>query len=139
MKASELTCMFDVDALPVPLDCSWTLIPQGIYSAGIMLTFFSLVEFLIAQTPWQIKGLLLCIAVNVLGAFTLVGMGLDMVLMNMPIELFPGCGFFYYGIQLTIVVFIATLCDLVLIWQRIMVKLLIKLTKEEFVHSVQWC
>ena len=105
VKAGNSTCMFDANSIPVPIDCSWTLIPQGIYSAGIIMTLFSLVEFLIAQSPWQVKGLLLCIAVNAFGAYTLIGLGIDLLLMNVPIRLFPGCGFFYYGIY-TIVTFV---------------------------------
>ena len=105
VQSSNSSCMFDANHLPVPLDCSWTLIPEVIGSAGIVLTFFSLVEFLIAQTPWQIKGFLVCVAVSAFGIFTLAGLGLDMLLMNVPIRLFPGCGFFYYGIY-TIVTFV---------------------------------
>ena len=96
--------MFDTNHVPVPLDCSWTLIPEVIGAAGIVLIFFSFCEFLIAQSPWQVKGLLMCASITAFGIFTLVGLGLDVLLMNVPIRLFPGCGFFYYGIY-TLVMF----------------------------------
>ena len=105
VELSNSTCLFDTNHLPVPLDCCWILIPEVIGSAGIVLTFFSFNEFLIAQSPWQIKGLLMCVAVSSFGIFTLAGLGLDVLLMNVPIRLFPGCGFFYYGIY-TFVTFV---------------------------------
>ena len=40
-QLSNSTCMFDADHVPVPLDCSWTLIPELIGSIGIVLIFFS--------------------------------------------------------------------------------------------------
>ena len=97
-QLSNSTCMFDADHVPVPLDCSWTLIPELIGSAGILLIFITFIEFLVAQSPWQIKGLLLSFGTAAYGALTLVSIGLDDLLINLPIRLFPGCGFFFYGI-----------------------------------------
>ena len=97
-QLNNSTCMFDANHVPVPLDCSWTLIPEMIGSVGILLVFISFTEFLIAQSPWQIKGLLLSFGTTAFGIFTLAGVGLDALLINLPIRLFPGCGFFFYAI-----------------------------------------
>ena len=98
VQMSNSTCMFDTDHVPVPLDCSWTLIPDLIGSTGSLLIFITFIEFLVAQSPWQIKGLLLSFGTAAYGVLTLVGVGLDELLINLPIRLFPGCGFFFYGI-----------------------------------------
>ena len=119
VQSSNSTCMFDTNHLPVPLDCSWTLIPEVIGSAGIVLNFFSFSEFLVAQTPWQIKGFLMCVAVSAFGIFTLAGLGLDVLLMNLPIRLFPGCGFFYYGIYTFVMFVIFLLFVIISKWYKL--------------------
>ena len=102
-QLSNSTCMFDADYVPVPLDCSWTLIPELIGTIGIVLIFFTYTEFLVAQSPWQIKGLLLSFGTAAFGIFTLAGVGLSVLLINLPIRLFPGCGFFFYSIYTLVI------------------------------------
>ena len=93
---SSESCVFDNDHQVVPqVDCLWTLIPRVILALAIAMVIVFMIEFLVAQSPGQIKGFLFCVSSTMFGVHCLVGVGLDILLINFPIRAFPGCTFYY--------------------------------------------
>ena len=54
------------------------------------------VEFIIAQTPQQIKGLMMCITLETFALFAICGYAIEEVFLHFPFQAFPSCGFYYY-------------------------------------------
>ena len=54
----------------------WMIIPSALYNIGYLLAAGSLIEFIIAQTPHQIKGLMSGFAIMACILFTSIGQGL---------------------------------------------------------------
>lgn len=97
-NASKATCMLDKDhdSTSVSVSCLWALLPNSILSLSTFTLLFCFLEFLIAQAPWQIKSLLMSLALQSFAVFSLLGYGLADVLKSLPVRVFPGCGFYFY-------------------------------------------
>ena len=76
--------------------CLWMYLPKLILAMGFIITMYSLGEFVIAQSPWQAKGLVLCILVGSFGLFSFVGIGVAALLERYPIEFPLGPSFYSY-------------------------------------------
>ena len=72
MENGNVTCMFSTyneDGDNFPINYWWTLIPNLIHGTGYVLVFYSSFEFVVAQTPWQMKGLSVFVLLKFLGIF----------------------------------------------------------------------
>ena len=94
------------DVVPILNISSYVLTIQCILNAiGYMLFYISTFEFICAQSPRFVKGVLICSFFAIKGAFRLLG---DLVLYapftawNVPYA-FPSCGFVYYLINTLLV------------------------------------
>ena len=94
------------DVVPILHISSYVLTIQCILNAiGYMLFYISTFEFICAQSPRFVKGVLICSFFAIKGAFRLLG---DLVLYapftawNVPYA-FPSCGFVYYLINTLLV------------------------------------
>lgn len=99
-----LNCMFIFDgkASPVftPLQISCILVTQQILSAlSTMLIYISYFEFICAQSPHSMKGMLIGLSYAIKGFFNL--MGTILILSFYQLD-FPSCGFGYYSMNVMI-------------------------------------
>ena len=82
--------------------CLWMFLPKVILAMGVFIVHLSILEFVIAQSPWEIQGLMLCIVLGCFGLYSLASFGLDALLTGYPITVYPGPSFYYYVVYLLI-------------------------------------
>ena len=119
VQSNSTTCMFHQDSASNLPGCYLSIIKQLVNSVGVVMVSYTSFEFFIAQTPWQIKGVMVCMAVQTFGAFTLIGTAMDMLLENFPINVFPGCAFYYYSIYTVLILVIFVLFVCIAKWYRL--------------------
>ena len=100
LQTPNVTCMFnDNIEVVMSLNYYWTMIPQVFGGFGIVLFTIGSFEFIIAQSPLQMKGLLLGLWFAFNGMAKLIGYNLYrpflLLLASIPIS----CGFYYYLTQ----------------------------------------
>ena len=99
MENGNVTCMFSTNSEEgghFPINYLWTLIPNLIHATGFVLVFYSSFEFVIAQTPWQMKELSVSVLLEFLGIFFIVGELIVNIFISFPFNVFPSCGFYYH-------------------------------------------
>ena len=96
LENEEIACMFAMKNTKLHINYLWTLIPNLSHGLGYVLVLYCSIEFIIAQTPQQIKGLMMCIALETFGLFLICGYAIDEVFLHFPFQTFPSCGFYYY-------------------------------------------
>ena len=89
-------CMFTADpesALPIPF--YWVLVSDVLNGIGALLIVCSIAEFLMAQTPNRMRGVMTGLGVTLVGAGSLLHQGLESLLRHFH-KATPSCGFYYY-------------------------------------------
>ena len=91
-------CMFDTntgstDTLPVPL--YWLLISDFVHGIAYVLVLCSSLEFIMAQTPNRMRGVMMGLAATVFGFGVMLHKGLDLLFQQFNTAT-PSCGFYYY-------------------------------------------
>ena len=94
LEDEEIMCMFSMENTKLRINYLWTLIPNLFHGISYVLIVYCSVEFIIAQTPQQIKGLMISIFLEACGLLFLCGC--DEVFLHFPFQAFPSCGFYYY-------------------------------------------
>ena len=126
-KNSEVVCMFndfvnktdDTNVSEVlPIDNRWILIPQGLYGVGNIILLTTGTEFLIAQSPQTMKGLLIGLNFAVIG-FGYVFSSLLFHPFTYAQAIKPSCGFYYYLSKSTILLFILLLYVCLSKWYKL--------------------
>ena len=105
LQTPNATCMFNTRSIPISINYYWVTIPLVVKAIGNnMWTLFSL-QFIIAQSPQEMKGFLL-------GLLYLFDTVIKSIGFNLyKFKLTAGCGFFYYLCQtvMLLIVFIVYL------------------------------
>ena len=90
-------CIFDdnivQDTIPIPL--YWVLIIDIMNGVGILLTILSLYEFVMAQTPNRMRGIMMGLTFTFVG-IDRFGLGLLAVIFRQFPTATPSCVFYYY-------------------------------------------
>ena len=104
------TCLFVESSMLVPMNVNyyWTVIPQFITSSGIAFASLGFIKFIIAQAPYQMKGLLFAITfwANIALYFTGSYIFQQFSLLS---HTQPNCGFYCYLMQTLIILIFLTL------------------------------
>ena len=79
------------------------MIPNLIHGIGFIMISYSSIEFVIAQTPCQMKGLSVSVLLELSGISILANVLITGMFTSFPFNLFPSCGFYY---NMTFFVFI---------------------------------
>ena len=80
---------------------------------------YASIEFLLAQSPIQIKGLTVCILFGFIGFFAGIGFAFGKIILSHPFKVFPGCAFYHHVIYLLSTVIIFILFVLVSKWYKL--------------------
>ena len=110
MENGNVTCVFSANAhegATFPVNYLWTLIPSVLNGVGVVMVAYSTFEFVIAQTPCQMKGLAVSLLLESVGIFTFLGEFIIMIFLSFPFEIFPSCGFYYH--MTFLIIMLATL------------------------------
>ena len=95
LQTPNATCMFinNTKSIPISINYYWVTIPLVVKAIGSnILSLFSL-QFIIAQSPQEMKGFLIGLFYGLDGIFKLIGINLyRLFLFNRT----SGCGFYYY-------------------------------------------
>ena len=93
LQTPNATCMFNTRSMPISINYYWVTIPLIVKAIGNnVFSLFSL-QFIIAQSPQEMKGFLIGLFYGLDGIFKLIGFNLyRLFLFNRT----SGCGFYYY-------------------------------------------
>ena len=81
----EIMCMFAMENTKLHINHLWTLTPKLFHGLGYM---HCSIEFIIAQIPQQIKGLMMCITLETFGMLSICGYAIDEVFLHFPFQHF---------------------------------------------------
>jgi len=110
LQSNTSHCMFDNNTEPIPIPLCWLLIMDTVSGLGNTLVLCCGLEFLMAQTPNKMRGVMVGLGWTTLGISELAG-----ILLQLPFHQLntatPSCGFYYYLVVsllqlLTLVLFI---------------------------------
>ena len=100
LQTPNVTCMFnDKIEVVMSLNYYWTLIPKVFQVVGGCLYTLTILEFIIAQSPCEMKGLLFGVLCAFIGIAKLIGYNLYRPFQFLPGSIPISCGFYYYLTQ----------------------------------------
>ena len=107
----DVGCMFNSTSEPqIPISPKWVIIPQILMGIGDMLALVSSLEFVCAQAPASMRGLMIGLWFAAIAIQDLIGLNLHYLFQYIPglATAIPSCGTYYYAmkIALSIVLFI---------------------------------
>ena len=116
-------CMFNESrsALSSSLDYRWTAIPTFFHSISMALIFIGGFEFLCAQVPYSMKGLIFGTTYGLGAISTAFGLSLSFLFKENVITWSTGvisCGFWYFLQVLVIITVMSCLASLILKWYK---------------------
>lgn len=95
---NSTTCAF-VSNSTLPISVLWSIVPSLCFTLGEFLATITLLEFVLAQSPFQMKGLMIGLVLGFNGIFVSAGNGMVTLLPTyFPTHTFPGCGFWLFSI-----------------------------------------
>ena len=99
LHSNNTQCMFSDtshgSANSLSISLYWLLIPATVIGFGQALAVCSSLEFIMAQSPNTMRGVMMGFAIELLGLGSLVHYGLEQVLAHFS-NATPSCGFYYY-------------------------------------------
>ena len=115
-------CMFNESSgdLSSSLDYRWTIIPTFLHSISMTLLFISGLEFLCAQVPYSMKGLIFGITYGLGAISTAFGLSVSF-LFNKVFTWSTGvisCGFWYFLQVLITILLISCIASVILKWYK---------------------
>ena len=117
-KNPNVTCQFDEPVSVIPIDYDWALLLMIIKATGTITVSLTIIKFIIAQSPHQMKGLLYGCRFAFNGVAKVIGHNL-----HRPFKLLyhttPSCGFYYYLTQSIIFIFVVILFIIVSKWYKL--------------------
>ena len=100
LQTPNVTCMFNDNINDViALNYYWSMIPHLLGMVGLVFCVIVLLEFIIAQSPHEMKGFLLGLLFGFDGIAQLIGYNLYRPFQFLPASVPISCGFFYYLTQ----------------------------------------
>ena len=100
LQTPKVTCMFNNTINEVmSLNYYWTMIPLLLRVVGLVFCMIVLFEFIIAQSPHEMKGFLFGLWFAFSGIAKLIGYNLYRPFQLLPASISISCGFYYYLTQ----------------------------------------
>ena len=101
---TTVECMFrNLNHSKLQLSSGWLCIPMILNGMGVCILEMSFLEFLIAQTPAKMKGLIVGLWYVVRGMGSSLGILLPFIFKQLP-HVFPSCGFYYFLTKLLLLI-----------------------------------
>ena len=114
LQTPNVTCMFnDVINEVMALNYYWSMIPLMLQVVGFFVCVIVLFEFIIAQSPHDMKGFLFGLWFAFNGIAKLIGYNLYHPFQFLPASISISCGFYYYLTQ-TLLLFLVFIVFLIL-------------------------
>ena len=122
-ETHNVECMFyeSRGALSLSLNYKWTAIPQFIHSTSMALIFISGLEFLCAQVPYSMKGLVFGTTYGFGAISTAVALSLSFLFKEKLFNWSTGvisCGFWYFFQVLVVIIMISVFASVILKWYK---------------------
>ena len=95
------------------------LVPVILYCFSFILVTYTGIEFFIAQSPFQIKGVVLCLMAGFLGIFACVGFFIREIIQLYPINVPPGCVFYHHITYFIVAMAVFILYVLISKWYKL--------------------
>ena len=98
------------------------ILPALVQCVGAMIALWGTIELIIAQTPYEIKGLMFTLSTTIAGVFVVMSVAVDELLISFPLHFFPSCLFYYHTIYAVIGVIAFILYVLVARWYKLRIR-----------------
>ena len=99
LQSNNTHCMFDTDSVSVnptlPIPFYWLILADAMNGIGAVIVNFTLVEFILAQSPNSMRGVMMGAFVMMFNFACIVNYGLQALLGHFS-KATPSCGFYYY-------------------------------------------
>ena len=100
LQTPNVTCMFNTNIeVVMSLNYYWTIIPLVLKTVGDLIFLLVVNEFILAQSPLQMKGFLFGLYYAFESITTLIGYNLHYPFKLLPQSIPISCGFYYYLTQ----------------------------------------
>ena len=122
-ETHSVECMFyeSRGALSSSLNYKWTAIPQFLHSISMALVFISGLEFLCAQVPYSMKGLVFGTTYGFGAISTAVALSFSFLFKEKLFNWSTGiinCGFWYFFQVLVVIIVISVFASVILKWYK---------------------
>ena len=116
---TTVECMFEnSNNSKLQLSSGWLWIPLILNGMGVCILEMSFLEFLIAQTPAKMKGLIIGVWNVVRGMGTSLGLLLPFIFKQLP-HVLPSCGFYYLLTNLVLLIFVFAVFLMAAKWYKL--------------------
>ena len=116
---TTVECMFEnLNHSKLQLSSGWVWIPLILNGMGVCILEMSFLEFLIAQTPAKMKGLIIGLWYVVRGMGTSLGLLLPFIFKHLP-HVLPSCGFYYFLTNLVLLIFVFVVFLIAAKWYKL--------------------
>ena len=102
LAQANSTCITINDTIIDPVNSYWQMVPNLSYAISFVIYLYSFIEFVICQSPCQVKVIVSGILFACTGLCVVVGYFVTKIIQTNPLQLFPGCAFYQYVIHLAI-------------------------------------
>ena len=96
------TCITINDPIIDPINSYWQMVPNFSYALSFVIYLYSFIEFAMCQSSCEVKVIVSGTLFACIGFFTTVGYLVNKIIQENPTQLFPGCAFYQYVINLAI-------------------------------------
>ena len=114
---TNVECMFGNHS-KLQLSSEWLCIPLILNGIGVCILEMSFLEFLIAQTPAKMKGLIIGLWYVVRGVGSSLGILLPFIFEYLP-HIYPSCGFYYFLTKLVLLISVFAIFLRAAIWYKL--------------------
>ena len=115
---SNITCAtINRSSIFDPIEINWILLfPVILHCISSTPVTYAALEFFIAQSPLKIKGFILCLLAGYMSSFGYIGFFTRKIIKLYPINVSPGCAFYYHIIYFILITAVFTLYALISKW-----------------------
>ena len=117
-KTNDTATMYNSTETTV-LDYRWLAIPSFLRSVSVALLLIGAIEFIVSQTPYSMRGLIMGTAHAMLGLYTALGVAINIPFTDRSTEHFnSGISFWYAQLLLIMELLVGILLILIMRWYK---------------------
>ena len=112
------TCVMLSGSIPEPVTSYWQTIPNILFSFSVVIFAYTLCEFVMCQSPCQMKGITMTVATAFWGLFTVLGYFLNVIIWTYVIPQVSWCAFYDYILHCILIVIVLIVYVIAAKWYK---------------------
>ena len=106
LAQTNLTCILHNGTNPDPVSSYWQLVPNLLYCLSFLIAIYTFTEFVLCQSPCQMKGIILTMMFACSSFFAMLGYFFSMIIETYLIQQFLHCTFYHYVLNCAMLVIV---------------------------------